>query len=173
MNRSDFPLLKTGVIYLDNGATTLKPQCVIDKITEYYQEYSANAHRGDYDLSFKVDEAYEGAREIVRKFINARYKEEIIFTSGTTDSLNMIVFGFFKRFLESGDEVLITKSEHASNVLPWFEMNANVKYIPLDDDFKVTLENVEKSITDKTKVISIAETTARLKGNRVPCACPF
>lgn len=163
MNRSDFPLLKTGVIYLDNGATTLKPQCVIDKITEYYQEYSANAHRGDYDLSFKVDEAYEGAREIVRKFINARYKEEIIFTSGTTDSLNMIVFGFFKRFLESGDEVLITKSEHASNVIPWFmlerELGVKVKYIELDDNHYVTMENVSKAITPNTKVISLAGIT--------------
>ena len=163
MNQKDFPMLKSDYIYLDNGATTLKPQCVIDKIKDYYENYSANAHRGDYDFSYKVDQEYEQARERTRQFINAQYREEIVFTSGTTQSLNMIVFGFFKKYLEAGDEVLITRSEHASNILPWFileqELNIKVKNILLDDNHYVTLENVKKSITPNTKVISIAGIT--------------
>lgn len=170
MNRNDFPLLNTGVIYLDNGATTLKPNCVIDKITEYYKEYPANAHRGDYDLSFKVNEEYEHARETIRKFINARYREEIIFTSGTTDSINMIAFGFFKRLLEPGDEILITKSEHASNVIPWFilenEIGIKVRYIDLDDHHYVTLDNVKNCINEHTKIISLAGITNVLGDER-------
>ena len=163
MNIEDFPMLKEDLIYLDNGATTLKPQCVIDKITEYYTKYSANAHRGDYDISFKVDQEYEKAREIVRNFIHAKYKEEVVFTSGTTESLNMIANGFFGKFLEPNDEILITQSEHASNVLPWFRLSRKlgvvVKYIPLDEHHYVTLENVKKSITPNTKVISLASIT--------------
>ncbi len=160
MNLEDFPMLKKDIIYLDNGATTLKPQCVIDKMRDYYENYSANAHRGDYDISYKVDQEYENARELVRKFINAKYKEEIIFTSGATQSLNMIAFGFFGKFLEAGDEVLITQSEHASNVIPWFilekKLGIVVRYIPLDDHHYVTMENVRDAITPRTKVISLA-----------------
>ena len=163
MNRKDFPMLLNDYIYLDNGATTLKPKCVIDKVVDYYQNYSANAHRGDYDISFKVDEEYEKAREIVRRFINAKDRESIIFTSGSTESLNMIATGFFKKFLEPGDEILITKSEHASNVLPWFrlqnELGVVVKYIPLDDNHYVTVDNFLKVVTPKTKVVSLAAMT--------------
>ena len=163
MYREHFPMLNENIIYLDNGATTLKPKCVIDKTVEYYEKYSANAHRGDYDISFKVDTEYESAREEVKNFINAKSKEEIAFTSGTTDSLNMIVDGFFKKYLEPNDEVLITTSEHASNVMPWFrlakEIGIKVNFIPLDDSLHVTLDNVRKSITPNTKVISIAGIT--------------
>ena len=122
MNREDFPMLRQDIIYFDNGATTLKPQCVIDKVVEYYSEYCANAHRGDYKTSIKVDLEYENARNTVQDFINAKYREEIIFTSGSTQGLNMIANGFFGKYLEAGDEILITKSEHASNVLPWFNL---------------------------------------------------
>ncbi len=163
MNREDFPMLKNDIIYFDNGATTLKPKCVVDKIVEYYTEYTSNAHRGDYKTSIKVDMEYEGARNIVQDFINAKSREEVIFTSGTTESLNMIANGFFAPLLEAGDEVLITKSEHASNVLPWFrlqnEIGIKVNYIPLDDNHYVTLENVKKVITPNTKVISLAYIT--------------
>ncbi len=163
MNQKDFPMLKSDYIYLDNGATSLKPQCVIDKIKDYYENYSANAHRGDYDISYKVDQEYEGAREITRKFINAKYREEIVFTSGATQSLNMIAFGFFKNILGENDEILITKSEHASNVLPWFmleqELNIKVKYIPLDDSHYVNVDNIKKVTTPNTKVISLAGIT--------------
>ncbi len=163
MKIEDFPMLRHEYIYLDNGATTLKPQCVIDKITDYYENYSANAHRGDYDISFKVDQEYENAREEVRKFLNAKDKESIIFTSGSTEGLNMIASGFFKKYLEPNDEILITKSEHASNVLPWFrlqnEIGVQVNYIPLDQNHYVTMDNVIKSITPNTKVIALAGIT--------------
>lgn len=163
MNREDFPMLNNDIIYFDNGATTLKPKCVIDKIVDYYSNYSANAHRGDYKISMKVDLEYEDARNIIQDFINAKHREEIIFTSGATQGLNMIATGFFEQYLESNDEILITKAEHASNVLPWFNLakkiGCKVNYIPLDDNYYVTLENVKRSITVNTKVISLAQIT--------------
>lgn len=163
MNRDDFPMLKNDITYFDNAATTLKPYSVINKIKDYYENYSANAHRGDYDISFKVDTEYENTRDLVADFINAKYKEEIIFTSGTTDSINMIAEGFFKNYLEPNDEILITTSEHASNVMPWFrlekDLGCKVRFIDLDDSFHVTIDNVKKSITPNTKVISLAHIT--------------
>lgn len=164
MNRDDFPILSNNdLIYFDNGATTLKPKILLESTNDYYSKYTANAHRGDYDNSLIVDTKYEHTRELVRDFIGAKSNKEIVFTSGCTDSLNKIIFGYFKYYLKSDDEVLITKSEHASNVLPWFELadeiNCKVKYIKLTDDLKVTLENVKDAITPKTKVISIAHIT--------------
>ena len=163
MNREDFPMLNQDYIYFDNGATTFKPNKVIQSVVDYYTKYTANSHRGDYDLSQKVDYLYESTRDVVKNFIKANNSKEIIFTSGTTMSLNMIVFGFMKYFLKAGDEVLITKAEHASNVLPWLELEKEigivVKYIPLDDNHKVTIENVKNSITKNTKVISLAYVT--------------
>ncbi len=163
MNREDFPMLRKDIIYFDNGATTLKPFSVIDKQVDYYSNYCANAHRGDYDISYKVNEEYEDTRELVREYINARLKEEIVFTSGTTESLNMIVNGFFSNLIEPGDEIVITKSEHASNVLPWFRLARNngavIKYIPLDENYHVTLENLKSVVTPNTKVISLAHIT--------------
>ena len=163
MNREDFPMLNQDYIYFDNGATTFKPNQVIQSVVDYYTKYTANSHRGDYDLSQKVDYLYESTRDVVKNFIKANNSKEIIFTSGTTMSLNMIVFGFMKYFLKAGDEVLITKAEHASNVLPWLELEKEigivVKYIPLDDKHKVTVENVKNSITKNTKVISLAYIT--------------
>ena len=160
MNRNDFLLLNNNIVYLDSAATSLKPKVIAETISDYYNNYSANAHRGDYDISLKVDEKYENTRLLVRNFINAKKTKEVIFTSGTTDSLNKIVFGFFKNYLNSTDEVLITKSEHASNILPWFELaeekNLKVSYIPLNNNYELTLDNVKNSITDNTKVISIA-----------------
>ena len=162
MYREDFPMLESDIIYLDNGATTFKPECVINKMTEYYTKYSANAHRGDYDISYKVDVEYENSRKLVSRFINAEM-DEVVFTSGATESLNMIVNGFFGNNLEAGDEVLITLSEHASNVLPWFMLARKngiiVKNIELDSNVHVTLNNVIKAITPNTKVISLAHIT--------------
>ena len=162
MNREDFPILTDDLIYFDNGATTLKPISVIESNIEYYTKYSANAHRGDYDISQKVDSLYEETRDIVREFINAERREEIVFTSGATESLNMIVFGFMKNYLKKGDEVLLTKSEHASNVLPWYklkdEIGIDIKFIELDNNM-VTLDNITEAISSKTKVISLAEIT--------------
>lgn len=163
MHREDFPFLFNNITYLDNGATTLKPLVVVKKIEEYYTEYTSNAHRGDYKTSLKVDTEYELARNKVQEFINAKSRKEVVFTSGATESLNYIATGFFSNILEPGDEILITKSEHASNVLPWFrlarELNLEVNYIPLDNNYYVTTENVLKSITPKTKVIALAQVT--------------
>ena len=160
MNREDFNILNTGIIYFDNGATTLKPKILSEAVSDYYNNYSSNAHRGDYALSIKTSKEYENVRKIVKDLINAESEKQIIFTSGTTDSINKIVFGYFKNTLKEGDEVLLTKSEHASNLLPWFELadinNLKIKYIELNEKHEVTLENVKKAITNNTKVISIA-----------------
>ena len=174
MNRDDFLMMSDDLIYFDNGATTMKPKCVVDSIVEYYSKYCANAHRGDYQTSQKVDFMYEGVREKIKDFIHAKEKSEIVFTSGATDGLNRVVFGYFKYYLHEGDEVLLTVSEHASNVLPWFQLKKElgivIKYIDLDDNKEVTVENVKKAVTDKTKVISLAYVT-----NVVLChdPCPF
>ncbi len=163
MNRNDFEMLANNVVYFDNGATTLKPKCVKEAICKYYTEYTANAHRGDYKNSAIVDSLYEGTREKVRHFINAKETSEIVFTSGTTNGMNMIVSGFFRNYLKKDDEVLITLSEHASNIIPWFilqkEIGIKVKYIPLNEQHEVTVENFKNSITDKTKVVSLAYVT--------------
>lgn len=163
MYRDDFEMLSNNIIYFDNGATTLKPKCVKDAICKYYSEYTSNAHRGDYKTSAIVDSLYEGTREKIKNFINAKENSEIVFTSGTTNSMNIIVSGFFKNYLKKDDEVLITLSEHASNIIPWFilqkEIGIKVKYIPLDNNNEVTIENFKKSITDKTKVVSLAYVT--------------
>ena len=163
MNRDDFPILNSNIIYFDSGATTLKPKILSETISDYYNNYSANAHRGDYDISLKVDTLYEHTRELVCAFINAKKSEEIVFTNNTTDALNKIVFGFFKHYLQEDDEIIITKSEHASNVLPWFELadqkKLKIKYLSLNKDLCVTLDNLKKVITNKTKVISLAHIT--------------
>lgn len=160
MNREDFPAIDENLIYFDNSATSLKPKCVIDKMVEYYSKYTSNIHRGDYNNAIRTNKEYDETRDVVKDFIHAKNSDEIVFTSGTTDSMNTIVFGYFKNILNKDDEVLITKSEHASNVLPWFVLEkmgkCTVKYIPLNDDHEVTLENVKSSITKNTKVISIA-----------------
>ncbi len=168
--RKDFPMLNGSVtmqgaplVYLDNGATTFKPQSVIDAIVEYYTSYTANAHRGDYDLSAIVDRKYDEARQAVADFIHAADKNEVVFTSGTTDSLNLVAYGYAAHFLKSGDEVLISVAEHASNTLPWYELEKaigiKVSFIDLDDEGKVTLENVKKAVNEHTKMISLAQVT--------------
>ena len=161
--KEEFPILNTGVIYLDNGATTLKPNRVINKIAECMRDYPTNTHRGDYKLSIKSSSEFEKARETVRRFINAKSNKEIIFTSGSTESLNYVIYGYFMNKLKKGDEVLITKSEHASNILPWFDLEnkigIKVKYIPLNSDFTFNIDNLISSITDNTKVVSLAEIT--------------
>lgn len=165
--KDDFKMLEKSFIYFDSAATSFKPNMVVNSIVDYYTNYTANAHRGDYDISFAVDTKYEGVRNKVQRFINARKREEIVFTSGATQSLNMIAKGFFEDYLNDGDEVLLTKAEHASNVLPWFEIKKDIriKYIELDNGI-ITMENVRKSITPNTKVISIAHVTNVLGDKR-------
>lgn len=163
MNREDFPMLKNNIIYFDNAATSFRPKCVIDSIAKYYSEYCSNCHRGDYDISYMVDSLYEEVRDTLKKFINAKYREEIVFTSGTTESLNMVANGFCKNYLKPGDEILITNSEHASNVLPWFNLakkiGCKINYIELTEDYHVSLENVKKAVTQSTKIIGLAQVT--------------
>lgn len=160
MNREDFELLKN-YVYLDSAATSLKPNKILEPIKKYYQEETSNIHRGDYDIAIIADRKYDHVRTQVASFINAK-PEEIIFTYNTTDSLNKIIFGYFKNKLKENDEVIITKAEHASNVLPWFELaktnKIKIKYIELENN-KVTLENLKKEVTPNTKVISLAHIT--------------
>lgn len=161
--RVDFPMLKQDIIYFDNGATTFKPDSVILEMIDYYSNYTANAYRGDYDNSLKVDQKIEQVREKVRTFINAKNSKEIVFTSNSTASLNMIANGYLKYYLKSKDELLITKSEHASLVLPLFsiatKIGFKIKYIDLNEHLEVTLDNIKKAITNKTKVIALAHIT--------------
>ena len=160
MNREDFPILDDRLIYFDNSATSLKPKCVVDKMSEYYLDYTSNIHRGDYNNAIKTNDEYDKVRGIVKKFINASSVEEIVYTSGATEGLNMIAFGFLKKILQKGDEIIISKSEHASNVLPWLilekEIGVKVKYAKLDEQYELTFENLKDAITEKTKVVSIA-----------------
>ena len=163
MNREDFPMLRQNIVYLDSGATTFKPSILCKSLNDYYMNYTANAHRGDYDISLKVDEMYEKTRNKVKDFINAKKREEIIFTSGATDSLNKIVFGYFRYYLKENDEIILNKAEHASNLLPWIELanelNLNIKYAELDEEYNLTLDSIKNSINSNTKVISLAHIT--------------
>lgn len=168
--RKDFPMLDGSIkfnngkemIYFDNAATTLKPQCVIDACSHYYEKENANSHRGDYDLAFKVDSEVDKCRETITKFFNAD-KKEIVFTSGCSMSMNLVAFGYGFKFLKKGDEILLTEAEHASNVLPWFKVSeltgAVIKYIPLTKEGRLTKENLEKVISEKTKIVSVAQVT--------------
>ena len=164
--RKQFPMLNNNLkmqgkdlVYLDNASTTFKPQCVIDAMNRYYTTMTANSHRGDYDLLYNMDQEVAKARKIISKFVNAE-ENEVVFTSGDTNSLNLVAFGYGLKFLKSSDEILISETEHASNVLPWFKISeltkAKIKYIPLDEEGKITLENVKKVINSNTKIISIA-----------------
>lgn len=159
MNRDDFPILNSGVVYFDNGATTLKPKCVVEAMDKYYYEHTSNIHRGDYDAAIITNKLYDGVRSIVSKFVNCD-ENCCIFTSGATMSLNMVVFGYMKNHLKAGDEILLDKSEHASNVLPWIKLSEMIgvviKYIPLNENHTITLDNIKSIVTENTKVISLA-----------------
>lgn len=161
-NKNDFPMKEKNIVYFDNAATTFKPYRVIDKMNEYYYSYNANSHRGDYDISFKVDDEVDYTRDKVKMFINARRKEEIIFTKNTTDSINTVVFGFFLNYLNDGDEVILSSSEHASNILPWLILSAKkkIKIVFVDsNNEKLNINDLIDKITSKTKVISLAQVT--------------
>ncbi len=162
--REDFPILKTLVhgkplVYLDNAATTQKPQLVIDKLNEYYTSINSNIHRGVHTLSERATAAYEEARIKVRKFINAGSEKEVIFTRGTTESINLVANSFGRSNISEGDEILITGMEHHSNIVPWqllaSEKNAILKVAPVSDSGELILEEFEKLITERTKIISV------------------
>jgi cysteine desulfurase/selenocysteine lyase len=162
--RNDFPILKTLVhdkplVYLDNAATTQKPQYVIDKMNYYYENYNSNVHRGVHALSQKATEAFEGARIIIKNFINALGKNEIIFTRGTTESINLVASTYGRANIKEGDEIIISTMEHHSNIVPWqmlcAEKNAKLRVIPINDNGEIIFEEFEKMINDKTKFVSI------------------
>ena len=159
MNREDFPMLKEDIVYFDNGATTIKPKCVVDVMNQYYLEHTSNIHRGDYDAAIKTNQLYDDVRNIVSEFVHCD-ADCVIYTSGTTMSINMVVFGYMKSHLKSGDEVLLSKAEHASNVLPWMQLEKEIgiviRYVPLNSNHEITLKNIQKVVTDRTKVISLA-----------------
>lgn len=159
MNREDFPMLNEDIVYFDNGATTLKPKCVVAAMNAYYLEHTSNIHRGDYDAAIKTNELYDNVRNIVSKFVNCD-SNEVIYTSGATMSINMVVFGYMKNHLKAGDEVLLNKAEHASNILPWIilqeEIGIVIRYVPLDSQNELTLENIKNCVTNKTKVVALA-----------------
>ena len=166
--KKDFPIFKKHendekpLIYLDNAATTFKPQAVIDACSKYYIEDGANAHRGDYDLAYHVDKEVEKCRAHLASFLNC-FSREIVFTSGTSMSMNLVAYGYGVKYLKEGDEILLTEAEHASNVLPWFKVSeltkAKINYIPLDEDGRCTPKALKKVITKNTKVVSIAQVT--------------
>jgi cysteine desulfurase/selenocysteine lyase len=162
--RNDFPILKLNVhgkplVYLDNAATTQKPHYVIDKTNKYYETMNANIHRGVHALSQEATEAFEGARIIIKNFINALGKNEIIFTRGTTESINLVASSYGRINLNEGDEIIISTMEHHSNIVPWqmlcAEKKAKLCIIPISDEGEIIFEEFEKMINEKTKFVSI------------------
>ena len=164
--RKDFPMFTnpeaSDLTFLDNASTTFKPQQVIDAINLYYSTYTANSHRGDYDTCFKVDQKVDETRKKVAKFVNADVNE-VVFTSGTTMSINLIAYGYALKYLKEGDEIIIDEAEHASNTLPWFKVaektGAVVKFVPLDEKGRITKENLVKTLSNKTKIVALAAVT--------------
>ncbi len=164
--RKLFPILDQEVngeplVYLDSAATSQKPAVVIEAIEKYYREYNSNVHRGVHTLGTKATDAYEGAREKVRKFINATSTEEVIFTKGTTASLNIVARSYGLANLQQGDEIAITYMEHHSNIIPWQQVakqtGAILKYIPLQEDGTISLDDVRATVTNATKIVSVMQ----------------
>ncbi|HSP88386.1 MAG TPA: aminotransferase class V-fold PLP-dependent enzyme, partial [Ignavibacteriaceae bacterium] len=162
--REDFPILKTKVrdktlCYLDNAATTHKPQQVIDSLVKYYSSMNSNIHRGVHYLSGVATEAYEEARNKVKNFINAKSEKEIIFTRGTTESINLVSNSFGRKNIKEGDEIIISNMEHHSNIVPWQllcdEKKAKLKIIPIDDNGEIIFDEFLNLISEKTKLISV------------------
>ncbi|WP_394858996.1 cysteine desulfurase [Staphylococcus cohnii] len=160
----DFPILNQKVnnnrlAYLDTTATSQTPTQVIDVIADYYKRYNSNVHRGVHTLGSLATDGYENARETVRRFINAKYFEEIIFTRGTTASINMVAHSYGDANISEGDEIVVTEMEHHANIVPWQQLakrkNASLKFIPMTDDGELTIENIKATINDNTKIVAI------------------
>jgi len=171
MNRDDFPILKRTVhnrplIYFDNAATTQKPQPVINALLFYYEHFNSNIHRGVHGLSQEATALFEETRECVRKFINAPSNKEIIFTRGTTESINLVASSFGKIFINEGDEVLITEMEHHSNIVPWQlvceEKKAHLKVLPFNEKGILCMDLLDELLTKKTKIVSVTHTSNTL-----------
>lgn len=162
--RADFPVLDQKVngkqlVYFDNAATTQKPKAVIEAIKTYYEGYNANIHRGLHTLAEKATTAFEETRKTFQQFVNANEVEEVIFTKGTTDSINLVAHAYGRKFIKSGDEILISGMEHHSNIVPWQLLceatGAQLKVIPVKEDGSISLADAEELITDKTKLVSV------------------
>ena len=162
--REDFPILSREVygrplVYLDNAATTQKPRCVVEAITDEYYNVNANVHRGVHYLSQQATDLHEEAREKVRQFINARSTNEIVFTRGTTESLNLVVSSFCDEFMQEGDEVIVSVMEHHSNIVPWqlqaAKKGISIRVIPMTDEGELCMDEYAKMFTDKTKIVSV------------------
>ena len=158
--KKDFPLLENeNITYLDSGATTQKPIQVIKAVEEFYQKYNANPHRGAYSLSVEATEQYENTRTKIAKFINAKHREEIIFSKNATESLNLIAYSYGLDNLKKDDEVVISIMEHHSNLVPWQKMTkqtgSKLKYMYVNENYEITDEEIENKITDKTKIVGI------------------
>jgi cysteine desulfurase / selenocysteine lyase len=162
--RKQFPILDQEVnghplVYLDSAATSQKPIAVIEAINDYYRKHNSNVHRGVHTLGTRATDGYEGAREKVRKFINATSTEEVIFTRGTTTSINTIAASYGRVNVEEGDEIVISHMEHHSNIIPWQQLakekGATLKYVPLQEDGTISIEDVRETVTPQTKIVSI------------------
>lgn len=161
--RKDFPMIQNNpdLVYLDSAATSLKPQCVIDAVVDFYTKHTSNVHRGDYRVAEMNDKLYDGTRSLVAELIHCD-KDEVVYTHNVSHSLNQIAFGL-KPMLKKGDTVLITYAEHASNVLPWFalqkEIGINIEYIETDEEANITIDTFKKAMHEGVKVVSVAEVT--------------
>ena len=164
--RNDFPMIREKpmmqgkpLVFLDNASTTFKPDCVIEAMDSYYREETTNVHRGDYDLCAKAEARVEAIRAHIARFLHAE-ANEIVFTSGTTDSLNLVAYGYGLKYLKKGDEIVLSEAEHASNALPWFRIaeltGAKVVFVPLTEEGRITPENLEKVMTGRTRLVSLA-----------------
>lgn len=163
--RKEFPILDQEVnghplVYLDNAATSQKPRQVLDAVSQYYERDNANVHRGVHTLAARATDAYEGAREKVRRFINARSTRETIFTRGTTTALNLVVHSYARHVLKPGDEIVLTPMEHHSNLIPWQQVanatGAKLTYVPLQQDGTIALSDVEETVNERTKIVAMA-----------------
>ena len=158
--KKDFPILNNDkIVYLDSGATTQKPTKVINEVKKFYENYNANPHRGAYTLSINATEIYENTRCKIAKFINAKYKEEIIFSKNATESLNLIAYSYGMENLKKDDEIVISIMEHHSNLVPWQKVakytNSKLNYMYINENFEISDEEIKEKITDKTKIVAI------------------
>ena len=158
--KKDFPLLENrDIAYLDSGATAQKPNQVINAVNEFYEKYNANPHRGAYALSVEATEEYEGARDKIQKFINAKHREEIIFAKNATECLNLLANSYGMDNLKEGDEIVLSIMEHHSNLVPWQKVSkatgSELKYMYINENFEIPDDEIEAKITEKTKIVSI------------------
>ena len=171
MNREDFPILtqqvyKKPLVYFDNAATTQKPLCVINALSDYYKTINSNIHRGVHCLSQQATEEFEIARKTVQKFINAAHDYEVIFTRGATESINLVAASFGRTYIQAGDGIIISEMEHHSNIVPWQflceDRGAKLKVLPFNENGELCLDCLENLISPKTKIIAITHVSNTL-----------